>query len=108
MVPAVLLVKATASEMGGRATLSPYVIFKEEEADDRGTLAYKAVVNAMAVTSGMLLTTVGFFFLYKYHCSVLLTAWLGVCVCVCVCLSVCLSVCLCVCVCVTVCIYICI
>ena len=93
MVPAVLLVKATASEMGARATLSPYIIFKEEEADDSGTLVYKAVVNAVAVTSGMLLTTVGFFFLYKYHCSVLLTAWLGVCVCVSVCLCVCVSVC---------------
>ena len=76
MALVVVLVKATVEEMGGAVQQSPYLVFREEDSDDSGTRVGKALINSLVITMGMLCTTVVFFYLYKYNCSVLLMGWL--------------------------------
>lgn len=77
MLLVVLIVKATEEQLKHENIQSPYLVYRENDTDNTGTRAGKAIINALVIVAAVLGFTVAFFLLYKYRCMKILYGWLG-------------------------------
>jgi len=62
--------------VGSGTNVSATIAFTENDTDGAGTVAWKAILNALIVLVAILMTTVIFVILYKYRCLKIIYGWL--------------------------------